>query len=440
MTGQPAVRAQCLGPYKPPSLSCTIFPSTEGGHSSVGEAGPGGQRGGRDTAGQEELFVDDSGRTAVWRSLGGQVVYSSFRSAVLGKGESEEEGVVQVVRCRFPALQDGQGFEGMEGDGERRPKGPWVVCILRSPDLVTFHYPDGTAYEVTLPCHARLLQPLGEGLLVQRFRDAVDEGGPEGEGLGLSTSNREDGDDPEPVPSLFSLLHPLDELRPVAVLERASCRPLQGTPPSSSMAQEEQELVCDASELVLFARGSGNPKEPTLLLTYHAQHSRHSLWQVLPAPEATRKAGSGSWSNPDPETQARTPDAAGLSTSHVLGRSLCPDNWSNGYSVLGMSGLDPSMSAVAGLSVVDEVLAQHSPRPIAPSNEGGGALQMRGRRVSAGGASWASGGSRNEALANALGLSHSETGVSSPVLALNASSHNMGSGVLKGTLLLGDAG
>ncbi|CAN0216609.1 unnamed protein product, partial [Discosporangium mesarthrocarpum] len=378
---EPTLCAQCLGSYSPPSSRYALFPSTEEGHSDG------------DPAAQEELFVDDEGRSAVWRSLGGQVAYKSFRSAGQGQGEWDDE-VVQVVRCRFRPLKDGQGFQRVREKSDHEelawPKAPWVFCTLRSPDLVTAYYSDGQVYEITLPFHARLLQPLAEGLLVQRFRIA-------GVGSeGVVGNGEEDEESFEPVPSLFSLLHPLDEVRPVALLDQSTGAQNAGAMRDSlssaaTRRDEDLELVCDASELVLYCRGGENRSEPSLLVTYHSGHRRHAVWQVLPAPEVERAPeqepvkgqGQGHRHRVDPEadtdpTMLWSPDAASRSAAGspflwgpsaqdsraagavptpVSSMSMLGPGVGGSSTLLGSSNLDSSM-AVAGLSVVDEVLAQ----------------------------------------------------------------------------------
>lgn len=481
MSSPPSVYAQDLGPYPSPAPSCTVLSSVDGGHAYGGAAAGGGWTP-ADPAAQEELFVNTSGTSAVWRTLGGQIAHTSFRSVVLGptaaihggrQGDGQENGgpgaIVQAIRCRFPTMLEGWSSqneqEGRESEEEKRRrhrqrqerrKGPWSVCILRNPDLVTIHHPTGHSYEVTLPCEARLLRPLGDGLLVQRFAEA---GGGEDH---APLSSREESDEDESVesldgvPSLFTLSHPLDDLRPVALLPprvgRASFRP-------SYVDEHQQRLVCDPLEKVVFARGScdagGKDSDTSLLLTYHTGRRQHSLWLVLPAPElegthdskpcspSAVAAGVGDGNNGDASVLGAMMNQSpgeidSWRATTGLSTPLAADTSNLSSTLLGISALD-SPSSVAGLSVIDAVLAAGQPRrdrlSVGGSTRAGGGGGSTGRgRLSLGGggggarrassgsnASWiGAGNTRNEALASALGLGQSALGVAPNLLSLSA--------------------
>lgn len=514
-----SVNAQDLGHYPKPSphqQSTVVLSSVDGGHSCGGTAGGGSSP--ADPAAQEELFIDRSGTAAVWCTLGGQITHTSFGSVVLGPGSHGLAGgnghgaISQAVRCRFPTLlvgwssrHDGsdatrdntrgegdmcQAKEQEEkrqkkgGQGRRRRRrqprrGPWSVCILRSPDLVTVHYPNGDSYDVALPCEARLLQPLGEGLLVQRFSgEASDDfsndlgtvAGPRGESrnpvgddfpsFGGPGSDVEFSD--ADTPSLFTLLHPLDELRPVALLpplaaelnvdsedkERPNNKSRQ-----LGVEDQHQRFVCDVGERVVFAGGGGAHgmgPDSSLLLTYHAGRRRHSLWLVLPVPEPPEEQQSGPKSEMEAELMGEAQAMAAGADVSILGplihKSSGNDTWrassamsapveSSGLSstLLGVSALDSS-SSVTAFSMIDSVLgggagASRLPRDRLSvgniSRVGGSTGRGRvsggaGRRTSTGSnISWiAPGNTRNEALANALGLGHSALGIApAPILA-----------------------
>lgn len=477
----PAVHAQDLGAHPAPAPNCTVLSSVDGGRSRGGTAG--GGKSPADPAAQEELFVDESGTSAVWRSLGGQIVHTSFRSVVLGPssvrnvhGGSDASSnchgsIVQAVRCRFPVLLEGWSSKqdrkgGAQSDNhhqqqqqqwqrqKRRRRGPWSICILRCPDLVTVHHPSGYSYDVTLPCEARLLQPLGEGLLVQRFSGEADTAVQGGE---------------EEVPSLFTLRHPLDELRPVALLPPTTM--LGGSSSSSSSAMlppplpaedQQQRLVCDASERVVFARGGGAGgvgRDVSLLLTYHAERRRHSLWLVLPAPEpepepellpepegpllAATHGGDGGGGDVSVLGALVDQSPGGFdgwrATTTGLSSTFAGDASSLSSTLLGVSALDSSSSA-AGLSMIDAVLAAGHPRKerlsVGGSTRAGSAGRGRlsfgasGRRTSTGSnTSWIGAAStRNDALATALGLGKSALGVASNMLSLSAAAGQGGGG------------
>lgn len=454
--------------------------------------------------------MDPSGSSAVWRSLGGQVAHISFRSVVLGpksalkEGSPEQVGVedggegnssvhgaiVQAVRCRFPNLLEGWSSERKAEAGKRagerrqrrkrRTELPWSVCILRNPDLITVHHPSGHSYDVTLPCEARLLQPLGEGLLVQRHAGGEEDaryfsGALRGQD-GMEEEEREDQEQEEdaleasPVPSLFTLSHPLDELRPVALLppavtaarapaggNRSGCgagssgsRRRESFPinsPSSfplfTVEEQPERLVCDASERVVFARGDGAVgagRDASLLLTYHAGRRRHSLWRMLPVPEPDHEPeperdeepdalGGGDVSVLGPMMDASPGGMGSLRAATGLSSTLAADASSLSSTLLGISALESSSSA-AGLSMLDAGLTSGQSRRDRLSSGGRGRLSGggggggggAGRRVSTGSnASWVGpGNTRNEALASALGLGQSALGVASNMLSLSA--------------------
>jgi len=90
------------------------------------------------------------------------------------------------------------------------------LCVLRDAELVVVYAPDGRTYDVALPCHAARIWPLTEGLLIQRPPNAEASAS----SLGPSSPRWADlhrGEGEGETPSLFSLMHPLDELKPVAL-------------------------------------------------------------------------------------------------------------------------------------------------------------------------------------------------------------------------------
>ena len=505
-----AVQAQDLGPYPSPAPSFTVLSSVNGGHAWAGrETGGGGAP--ADPAAQEEMFVDASGTSAVWRSLGGQMVHRSFRSVVLGPNATVEGGlrgggggdgysgghgaIAQVVRCRFPTRLDGWSSslagrkEGAEERQRRRRsrvsrRGPWSVCLLRNPDLLTVHHPDGNSHDVTLPFEARSMLSLGEGLLVQRSSDGDSEvdgddgrfsrGVAGGGGGRYEEDGAEEGSDSLlALPSLFSLQHPLDELRPVALLPPAvtldsstetSTAVATVTQPDPSGAEAEQpRLFCDASERLVFVRGGSDlgadgGSDASLVLTYHSERRRHSLWLVLPVPEpepeqepeneSSEELGAffpsfgsgvddvsmlGQVGDHPPSVMDSWPATTGISLS-----TLGPDVGSLSSTLLGVSALDSSSSA-AGLSVADAAVFGSGLSRRDRRSVGGGGSMGRGRLSTGGGAgrrassgsnvSWiGAGNTRNEVLANALGLGQSGLGVASNMLSLSSAGGQHGGG------------
>ncbi|CAM9522474.1 unnamed protein product, partial [Chrysoparadoxa australica] len=99
----------------------------------------------------------EQGQTC-WSSAGGLLTYKSFK---VGACESHIDHQRHLARCHF------------DGDAA----GSWSLCVLKSPELVKIYRPDGSMYDVTLPCHADLVAPLAEGLLIQRDTDPIGEFG-----------------------------------------------------------------------------------------------------------------------------------------------------------------------------------------------------------------------------------------------------------------------
>jgi len=105
---------------------------------------------------------------------------------------------------------------------------------------------------------------------------------------------------PEPIPSLFSLRHPLEELKPVAVVE-------EGEDGGSKVAfdgEKEQQpvLLCDAQERVIFTEEIGLPSGEgghgggpeggegvAIIVTYNDRNGQHRVW--LAHPTSTEEEG-----------------------------------------------------------------------------------------------------------------------------------------------------
>lgn len=143
-----------------------------------------------------------------------------------------------------------------------------MVC----PSSVVVYGEQGDALAVPLPCKAARAWPLLEGLLVERHLPPPDE------------------------PSLFSLLHPLEELKPVAFVPVDRAAAMGGGPDAHDaprMAQRQlmmdtslelapgavhwrdAQYLRDAAERVLFAS-----RVDPVLLTHSVRTGRHRLWVI----------------------------------------------------------------------------------------------------------------------------------------------------------------
>lgn len=83
------------------------------------------------------------------------------------------------------------------------------------------------------------------------------------------TSGPEEGDFPQPVSSLFSLSHPLEDVLPVSQVADAS----------------DPTLITDAFEKIIWIGTSRHDnEEKTLVLTFHSTYQRHAVYAVETSP------------------------------------------------------------------------------------------------------------------------------------------------------------
>ena len=214
--------------------------------------------------------------------------------------------------------------------------------MLRDSELLVVYPPEGDLYEVALPCQAHKVWALGkEGLLIQRqlagwemdglgMEEGEVEKEEEGEAAVLMLGEDEEGGQgrmrmvmeeggggggrrigqeegmvalslrPEPIPSLFSLRHPLEELKPVAMVEGGR----EGGRKMGSEGEKEEHpvLLCDAQERVIFTEEIGLPcgeggKEggreggegAAMVVTYNDRNGQHRVWLAHPTSTGEEK-------------------------------------------------------------------------------------------------------------------------------------------------------
>ena len=132
------------------------------------------------------------------------------------------------------------------------------LCILHREHIVV-HGPRGDTYSVTLPCKARAIWPLLEGLLVERDTQALQ--------YPADSSS-------QTAPTLFSLLRPLEELKPLAPFaSKQQSAPSSPAFDSKVDSSRLTEFVCDPEQRVVFTSNS----QP-FLLTYNESQHTHTLW------------------------------------------------------------------------------------------------------------------------------------------------------------------
>jgi hypothetical protein len=195
------------------------------------------------------LEIDDARSRVTWSSPCGQFVRISLTPP------SHAGPVLGAVWTSF------------ERDG-------WCLCVLQ-PELVLIHSPDGPSREVTLPSKFDGIWPLEKGLLLQRALPMMPDHGAPTEDLwehlsakaGSSFTNEPNIFD---SPSLFSLMHGLDEPKPMAL-------------PSG-------EFVGALNERVRFSL-----PEASLLVTFNPASSKCAVWMVkqVPSPGNVRGEEEG---------------------------------------------------------------------------------------------------------------------------------------------------
>jgi len=115
------------------------------------------------------------------------------------------------------------------------------LCTLQG-ETITVYSPEGGVYAVALPGKFDRIWPLPQGLLAERAT-----------GPGETTPNPDS-------PTYFSLLHPLEELKPLSIFD-------------ASNDQSIDEFVCDPFTKVVFT----SPLLP-FIVTYHERKNIHSFW------------------------------------------------------------------------------------------------------------------------------------------------------------------
>ena len=124
---------------------------------------------------------------------------------------------------------------------------------------------DGEVYSVHLPIKARRMWPLLEGLIVERL-----------------TVEDELYPDPE-VPTMFSLLHPLEELKPVAMSHSRHATSAAGNSDgqavggnsASAAPVQPDEFMADPMERIVFAC-----THEAFCVSYNERERLHSIWVV----------------------------------------------------------------------------------------------------------------------------------------------------------------
>lgn len=180
----------------------------------------------------EELFMQ--GNTVVWSVGKSQTVRT------VQKCYSAMSLIVDCLWCTFslPSEYCNRG-ENQVSSGETLHS----LCVVQN-DCIDVLTEDGALFTITLPFPVKQVVALQEGLLLERATAP-----------GEITGQRRD------VPTMFSVLHPLDEPRPI-----------------TSKVEGKIFYICDPAVSVVFSCS-----DPPLVMTYDFVIGLHSVWHVTKA-------------------------------------------------------------------------------------------------------------------------------------------------------------
>ncbi|XP_078205059.1 anaphase-promoting complex subunit 1 isoform X3 [Callithrix jacchus] len=188
---------------------------------------------GEDVDYDEELYV--AGNMVIW-SKG-----SKSQALAVYKAFTVDSPVQQALWCDFIISQDKSEKAYSSHEIEK------CICILQS-SCINMHSIEGKDYIASLPFQVANVWPTKYGLLFER-----------------STSSHEvpPGSPREPLPTMFSMLHPLDEITPL-VCKSGS---LFGSP--------RVQYVVDHAMKIVFLN-----TDPSIVMTYDAVQNVHSVWTL----------------------------------------------------------------------------------------------------------------------------------------------------------------
>ncbi|KAB1256701.1 Anaphase-promoting complex subunit 1 [Camelus dromedarius] len=181
----------------------------------------------------EELYV--AGNMVIW-SKG-----SKSQALAVYKAFTVDSPVQQALWCDFIISQDKSEKAYSSDEVEK------CICILQS-SCINMHSLEGKDYIASLPFQVANVWPTKYGLLFER-----------------STSSHEvpPGPPREPLPTMFSMLHPLDEITPLV------CKS------GSLFGSSRVQYVVDHSMKIVFLN-----TDPSIVMTYDTVQGLHSLWAL----------------------------------------------------------------------------------------------------------------------------------------------------------------
>ncbi|XP_060727920.1 anaphase-promoting complex subunit 1 isoform X2 [Tachysurus vachellii] len=207
---------------------------------------------------EEELYV--AGHMVIW-SRG-----TKSQSSYVYKAFTVDSPVQQALWCNFTVPQSRK---------EEKDTVEQSVCIVQS-SCVNVHSVSGKDFISPLPFQVSFLWPTKFGLLFERKNVTSD--------APLSPSR-------EPLPTLFSMLHPLDEIAPVV------CKSTAGL-----FETQRLQYVSDSALQVVFSCA-----EPSIIMTYDTQQCSHTIWALR---KVTPEEQSTVLKCPSQDGSTQTPTAA----------------------------------------------------------------------------------------------------------------------------------
>ncbi|XP_061481513.1 anaphase-promoting complex subunit 1 isoform X1 [Rhineura floridana] len=183
----------------------------------------------------EELYV--AGNMVIW-SRG-----SKNQASAVYKAFTVDSPVLQALWCDFSIPQDKS--DKTEDCNEVVEK---CICILQS-SCINIHSIEGKDHIASLPFQVANVWPTKYGLLFERSSSSHE--------VPLSPTR-------EPLPTMFSMLHPLDEITPMV------CKSGAGLFGSARV-----QYVADYAMRIVFLNA-----EPSILMTYDATQSLHTIWAL----------------------------------------------------------------------------------------------------------------------------------------------------------------
>ncbi|KAG9468649.1 hypothetical protein GDO78_022271 [Eleutherodactylus coqui] len=181
----------------------------------------------------EELYV--AGNMVIW-SKG-----SKMNASAVYKAFTVDSQVIQALWCNFTVFGNKSENEECEDKIEK------CICILQG-SCINVHNTEGKDYIAPLPFQVANVWPTKYGLLFERnsYSHELPQSPPR-----------------EPLPTMFSMLHPLDEIAPLV------CRS------GGMFGSTRVQYVSDHTMRIVFTN-----VEPSIVMTYDTVQSSHTVWAL----------------------------------------------------------------------------------------------------------------------------------------------------------------